>query len=464
MAEDTLSRRRSWVWMILAAAMCVVGAWVFASWMSDYQSPDAALGEAIAETDRIDPGWKFDEMEEGADRLPLDQNLATAMAAAGSLIPFAWTAPAGVEDPATTGTPQRQIRGDALAALESAVSPVLATAEKLKEAIPLATGRYAIEPRSDVFVTSSMSHLSTLKTMRRILWNVAIVDIQRGRFDDGCMRGLAILAVGRSIGDEMAAYSQQLRIDTRLMAIDPVERSLAQGRVSDGVLAEVQRQLATEAQVHPLAAAVKGERARLDKLYCNFENKAESIERVTKLVGFERKTTTTGQPSGQRAVKLQHAWILRHMNKLQAATKLPPPERLRQIQRAAAEMSEVPNDLAWFLMPDFTPIAESDERSSVCLEAAAAGVAVERYRLKHGQWPQSLQEVKNAKLMAAIPTDPYSGKPIQFRKTADGVVIYSVGPDESAMGESWLVRQRSAVRYEFRLWDEAARRLPAGAG
>jgi hypothetical protein len=56
---------------------------------------------------------------------------------------------------------------------------------------------------------------------------------------------------------------------------------------------------------------------------------------------------------------------------------------------------------------------------------AVAVIAVERFRRAHGDLPPSLDALVPA-FITAVPEDPFSGKPLLFRKEADGYVVYSV--------------------------------------
>jgi hypothetical protein len=67
------------------------------------------------------------------------------------------------------------------------------------------------------------------------------------------------------------------------------------------------------------------------------------------------------------------------------------------------------------------------------LLGAGVALAVERYRLAHGKWPQSLQKLTPA-FLTKVPDDPFGGGPLHYRRLGDGVVIYSVGPDKEDNG------------------------------
>jgi len=59
---------------------------------------------------------------------------------------------------------------------------------------------------------------------------------------------------------------------------------------------------------------------------------------------------------------------------------------------------------------------------------ATTALAVERFRQKQGQLPKNLKELV-PRFLHEIPTDPFDGKPIRFRRLAEGYVVYSVGAD-----------------------------------
>jgi len=54
-------------------------------------------------------------------------------------------------------------------------------------------------------------------------------------------------------------------------------------------------------------------------------------------------------------------------------------------------------------------------------------LAVLRYRKDKGVYPDDLDALLAADYMPTIPIDPYSGRPMGYRKTADGFILYSWG-------------------------------------
>jgi hypothetical protein len=71
-------------------------------------------------------------------------------------------------------------------------------------------------------------------------------------------------------------------------------------------------------------------------------------------------------------------------------------------------------------------------QSSVNL--ARAAIALERYRLAHGEFPESLDALA-PKFIAQVPHDVIGGQPLKYRRTDDGLfVMYSVGWNETDDG------------------------------
>ncbi len=64
---------------------------------------------------------------------------------------------------------------------------------------------------------------------------------------------------------------------------------------------------------------------------------------------------------------------------------------------------------------------------------AMAALAVERFRLAHGQLPENLNEPV-PQFLSRMPEDPYDGQPLRYDRLPKGYVIYSVGADGNDNG------------------------------
>ena len=78
-------------------------------------------------------------------------------------------------------------------------------------------------------------------------------------------------------------------------------------------------------------------------------------------------------------------------------------------------------------------------REEICLrtksvDLARVAIALERYRLAHGEYPESLDAL-SPQFIDKLPHDIINGQPLHYRRTSDGqFVLYSVGWNETDDG------------------------------
>jgi hypothetical protein len=86
-------------------------------------------------------------------------------------------------------------------------------------------------------------------------------------------------------------------------------------------------------------------------------------------------------------------------------------------------------DLGEFWSSDFGGSVEKALRMEAARDVVVAAIALKRFQLKHGQWPENLAEVV-PEFLHAVPIDPYDGKPLRYRRNGDGTYsLYCVGED-----------------------------------
>jgi hypothetical protein len=71
---------------------------------------------------------------------------------------------------------------------------------------------------------------------------------------------------------------------------------------------------------------------------------------------------------------------------------------------------------------------ESAARVSAHVASCIVASAVERYDLAHSSLPDKLDKLGSV-FLSTVPTDPFDGGQLKYRKLAKGYVVYSVGED-----------------------------------
>jgi hypothetical protein len=148
------------------------------------------------------------------------------------------------------------------------------------------------------------------------------------------------------------------------------------------------------------------------------------------------------------------------MNAVVEAAKLPRSERASKLGELEMARVKSGNLVMQLLSPYVSKVSQTETRHQVRLRAGAAGMASERYRLKHGNWPASLEALVKEGWLAEVPVDPLDDQPMRFRVTPEGIVIYSIGFDRQDNGGIINLNrmQEADVDIGFRLWSPAMRR------
>jgi len=85
------------------------------------------------------------------------------------------------------------------------------------------------------------------------------------------------------------------------------------------------------------------------------------------------------------------------------------------------------------IMPALSRISTIELRTIAQLRTARVALSIERYRLAAGKLPDALIDLVPAYL-EAVPTDPFDGKEMRYRKLDTGFLVYSIGEDLSNDG------------------------------
>jgi hypothetical protein len=85
------------------------------------------------------------------------------------------------------------------------------------------------------------------------------------------------------------------------------------------------------------------------------------------------------------------------------------------------------NKLLGIMLPALERTVVVSWRNSADCHALIAQIGLERYKRDKGTYPESLEELQRAGYLSELPMDPWSDKPLIYRKTADGYTLYSVG-------------------------------------
>jgi hypothetical protein len=459
------TRRREWLGLVLAitlpvgllvAAAASINHFVNRDWDEATAAADRELAQAVADADRLDPGWRLDELTARRKVLADEDNAAVRVLAANKALPTPWPArpekgdeglqgmPGAGAEPATFDEvlrnlpPNVALNDQQTKLLRKELRAVHDALQEARKMADLPNGRYPLSFSPD-FYSSLFSAQQQARNIAHLLKLDAALLAQERNPDEALVSVRAALNVARSLGDEPTFISQLIRLGCLQETIYSLERVLAQGEPSTEALAAVQQILEEEDTFPRLLVAARGERAGLNMLMENLESGVVSTDQFLAFVQSSR--TNRDEPKPEIALdpitlKTTHAWMLRWLNESVEVAKLPSWDREARIKELNNRVKQDAPPLARLVMPGVQMVAEADRRNQALVRCALAAFAVERYRRENGFWPRSLAALEG-KQLAKAPLDPYDGRTLRYRpppilgfsRSPKDVVIYAVGPD-----------------------------------
>ena len=420
---------------------------------------ESDLAAAVAGLDAAEPDWQIVQLHAARNkRLPPSERNAASLALEAVKLAPPSLAEFDPQGEFRTSAVSNRLCGESTIAEAERVRAecvaALAVARRLRDT---SEGGFAVTPALPHPIGTLTPHVLKLREAANLLALDALVEARAGRPAPALDSCRAVLNVGAGgIGDEPLLISQLVRISCALTAVTATERALAWGAdPPDAGLARLQTALASERVAPRLEYGYRGDRALVFAELAGLDVAGElakqlppgpASDALVRLAGhYLRREVAAGRLA---ALKL-HAGLI-------AAAKLP--DDVRRSRATAGALRRVPEPLPWELgaavayelRPSASRLDAAENRVRARLACAEVGMACERFRLKTGRFPAKLGDLP-AELLAAVPSDPYTGGPLGYRVGADGVTVYSTGPDKIDDGGD----------IGFRLWNADRRRLPA---
>jgi hypothetical protein len=469
-----MSIHRRWWFRALTGIVTTLGislGWLFLERHKAKRDFDAA----VAQLDAADPGWRLAEIEAARQEIPNDQNGAiVARRAVKALSPDFERRISRVAEQISETPPQIRLSSNLK---KRAADRLAAEAEALRlsrSLIDYPRGRFAVTHSPDAFSTIIADQSDTRK-----LESLLTVDCY-DRLDDGDLESAvrsirALLNLGRCLQEDPFFISQMIRMSQQRAAVRCLERVLAQGELPANELERLQRLFADEAADECFLVSMRGDRAALFQSLQFLLNSDMPV--MTALGQMSR-----GRPQQRpESISLwEHAfdiyapimvhrssvWALKHQTKVLEAAQKPGASRYPEIKELESQVKDLAAKqqkdllLATKLIAAYRMVAEMEQRIDTLFHCAVAGLAAERFRLKTGRWPDTLQELFANHLLPGLPEDLYSGEPLRLTHEPDGLLIDSTCRKLVPVDMEGRAKL-DPDRVEFRLWDVDRRRQPA---
>ena len=306
--------------------------------------------------------------------------------------------------------------------------------------------RCAFYVNLDTVISYSPPHLSFLRRAAGVLEIEGVLHAEAGRADESFQSYRAMMAAARSLDGEPLLES--LRTRARLLARTTrlVQRMVDRLRLSDGQLKQISSDLWHAETNNLLPRALAADRAihlplfdlsldQVDRLLA--PRRGDKPEAETDSEGNRIDSVGDGMFRLAGLMALDQRLYLRLTDANLVAAQLPFPSALDRAESANAQLTNS-SLFSSMLSHQFLGSMEgefiSEAGTHAVLRCAQTAVAIERYRLSHGDRIPATLAALVPDFLQRVPEDPFNGKPLRYQIRTNGYCVYSVGRDRTDDG------------------------------
>lgn len=266
-----------------------------------------------------------------------------------------------------------------------------------------------------------------LRTLADAIWAAALLSIEAGHSDDAAVKTAIGLALASSLVQEPEVIAQMVRIAIGNRQILALERLLKDAEPSGPALAELAKWLAENRGAAPMRAALLGELKQVHSIFTRME--AGNVDRGT--AEYLYPMTWPALPDSwygpiarlsRPIVRLAHARYLRQMGDVLDVERGPRPRPEWPAPPPAPRRWELADRLVEKFASGMESVVDTGDDFASELAAAEVAVALRRYRLDRGAYPDDLM-VLAPLYLDALPIDPYSGRPPYYTRNGAGFTL-----------------------------------------
>ena len=328
-----------------------------------------------------------------------------------------------------------------------ALSKYDSTIKELRKASQLPYARFPLTYDTADPASILLPHLASLKGCSRTLQLRALAELQAGQteraFDDIKLTFRLI----ESAHTEPTVISQLVRNAMLQIIFQPIWEGLADHRWTEAQLAAFEAELGKLDFLADCQAGLHWERNFAVTMIDYLRGSRNEIKNI---MDFSDKSATSDS-SFQFQLWLAHyapgGWLER--NKIACCrmslelltpivnleTRTASPANAVQATNAGNGIKLSPyNWITRLMIPGLSRSSEKFARAQSSVDLARIACALERYRLAHGGFPESLDPL-TPQFIEKIPHDVIGGQPLHYHRTDDGqFVLYSIGWNEKDDG------------------------------
>jgi hypothetical protein len=324
------------------------------------------------------------------------------------------------------------IEPEDLSELKAVLETNRAALQLLHSALSRTNSRYPIDLKQGF--NTLLPHLARVKQGTLLLTAEALAAVAEHRNEDAVQSLLAAGHLADSLAAEPTLISQLVRFGAWVIVCTRLENVLNATSLSEEQLSALQTMVTAGEKPRSFARAIAGERASGYDVFVHPHSQGMIFGSGAATTGwrsigprlFVGLLKTTGMFAKDRR------FFLDAMSTNVAIGELPFPEQFKSSQSTPPPIPSSRFYVVSRILLSGLSTSRTTTRHGNCvawLRITQTALAVQRYRLAHrNSLPDDLSQLA-PEFLAAVPDDPYDGKPLRFRRLSSGFVVYSIGSD-----------------------------------
>lgn len=320
---------------------------------------------------------------------------------------------------------------------------------ELRQAAALPESRFPLTYLSENPAAILLPHLAALKACGQTLALRASAELELGQTEEALADTLLILRLTESVRTEPVLISHLVRIALVQILLRPVYDGLVDRKWSEAQLKTLDAALAKMDLPADYLYALRGERTlgmgSLDFIRRSRDmsvlNDFQNLPSAPRPAKTWRWLSHLIVPDGffyQNELMMARLHQQFMLPMVDATNHVVTPANVHALQRDAdAELMTRWSPYKIFarlLFPALEPAAKNFTYGQASLDLARIAIALERFRLARGSFPDSLEQLA-PQILENIPHDIIKGGPLKYRRQTDGnFVLYSIGWNETDDG------------------------------
>ena len=305
-------------------------------------------------------------------------------------------------------------------------------------------------------VSTLLPVLSELKRCSQVLQLRAAAELAEGQSGKALDDVKLLLYLNNSLRSSPFFISHLVRLAIVAITVQPIWEGLAEHKWSDEQLATLETELGKLDFLADYEFALRGERAFAIATIDNERRTREIISRqengnlITN--GLTLMPSAYFYQSELAHAQMSQLWILPLVD---TNSRIVSPAALQRAENSvqAERKHYSPYKIqALMLFPVISRAVEKFAAIQSSVDLARLVCALERYRLAHGEYPETLDALA-PQFIAKVPHDIINGQPLHYRREANGhFILYSVGWNEMDDGGQVVFAKGGSVDREKGDW------------